>query len=100
VVGVVEGLELGPLHLRCFHRGAYAAGEEGLLPGLLPVEALDLARGEADERVAVAEGVVEEGEGVVLGEGGEPEGELGEVDGEGVLVDAVEAELGDLAARV
>ncbi len=56
------------------------------------------ASDEADEGVAVAEVVVEEGEGVVAGQRGEPERELGEIDGHPVLIDAVEAALGDEAA--
>jgi hypothetical protein len=71
--------------------GAYAA---------LPVKGADLLEVEADEGVAVAEGVVEEGEGFVFAEGEQPEGELGQLDGGGVLVDAVEAAFGDEALGV
>src|SRR5690606_966725 len=81
--------------------GVFEGAAEGLELGLLlPVEALDLVEVEADEGVAVAEGVVDEGEGEVFAEGDEREGELGELDGRRVLVDAVEAALGDEAASV
>ena len=63
----------------------------------LPVERLDLRPGEADQGVAVPQGVVQEGERVVLGQGGEPQRQLGEVHGHGVAVHAVEATLGDQA---
>ena len=53
---------------------------------------------EAEEGVAAAEVVVEEGEGGADGEAVEPEGDLGEFDGERVLVDAVDAALEDEAA--
>ena len=59
----------------------------------LPVERLDLAAGEADERVAVAERVVEERERVLAGERHQPQRHLRQVDGDGVAVDAVEAAL-------
>ena len=62
------------------------------------MKAAELPAREADEAVAGANGVVEEGEGMVAGEGGEPEGELGEVHGHRVAVHAVEAALGDEAA--
>ena len=64
------------------------------------MERLDLLERQADERVAVAEGVVEEGQGVVLGQGREPQGELRQVDGDLVAVDAVEAVAGDEPAGV
>jgi hypothetical protein len=49
----------------------------------------------------VAQGVVDEGEGLSLWPGSPARGRhAGEVDGEGVLVDAVEAALGDQAAGV
>ena len=54
----------------------------------------------ADEGVAVAEVVVEEGKGLGGGDGFEPEGELGEFDGDGVEVDAVEAVFDDFAFPV
>ncbi len=55
---------------------------------------------QADQRVAVAQGVVDKRKRMVLGQGLEPERELGQADGEGVAVDAVEAALGDEAAGV
>ena len=54
--------------------------------------------GDAEERVADLDGVVEEREGPLPGHGGEPERELGHLGGDGVLVDAVEAVVDDLAA--
>ena len=51
--------------------------------------------GDAEEGVAGLEGVVEERERALLLERGQPEGELGHLDGQGVLVDAVEAVVGD-----
>ena len=63
------------------------------------MEGLDLALREADQRVAVPQRVVDEREGVLFRQRGEPERDLGEVDGHGVAVDAVEATLGDEAAR-
>ena len=64
-----------------------------------PVERLDLPARQADERIAVPERVVDERQRVLLRQRGEPERDLGEVDGHGVAVDAVEAALGDEAAR-
>ena len=66
----------------------------------LPGEGADLLEAQADEGVAVPQGVVEEGEWAVAGQGEEPEAELGELDGRLVLVDAVEAALGDEAPGV
>ena len=63
------------------------------------MERLKLPAREADERIAVAQGVVDERQRLLPGQRGEPEGDLGEVDGHGVAVDAVEAALGDPAAR-
>ena len=54
---------------------------------------------QADERVAAAQVVVEEGEGRANGEAVEPEGDFGKLDGERVLVDAVDAALEDHAAN-
>ena len=51
--------------------------------------------GEAQQRVAGAQGVVEEGKGPVLLERDEPERELRHLYGQGVLVHAVEAAVGD-----
>ena len=53
---------------------------------------------QADERVAAAQVVVEEGEGRANGEAVQPEGDFGKLDGERVLVDAVDAALEDHAA--
>ena len=39
----------------------------------LPVECLDLMRGEADKRIAAAQRVIHEGERMIFGEGREPE---------------------------
>ena len=64
----------------------------------LPVERLDLRPGEADQGVAVPQGVVQEGERMVLRQGREPQRQLGEVHGHGVAIHAVEAALGDQAA--
>ena len=60
----------------------------------------DLAAGEADQGVAVAEGVVHEGERVVPRERAQPQRHLGEVHGHRVPIDSVQAPLGDEAARV
>ena len=60
----------------------------------------DLRGVEADEAVAGAQRVVEEGEWVLARQRREPERELGEVHGHRVLVDAVEAALRDEAAGV
>ena len=46
---------------------------------------------QADEGVAAAEGVVEEGERLVLGQGDQPEGQLAEFDGGFVTVDTAKA---------
>ena len=59
------------------------------------MERLDLARREADERVAVAQRVVEEREGVLTCQRDEPERELGQIDRHRVAVDAVQAALRD-----
>ena len=64
------------------------------------MQRLDLATGQAHQRVAVAEGVVYEGERMVARKGAEPERDLGKVDGHRVSVDAVEALLGDQAPGV
>ena len=53
-----------------------------------------LAFVDAEQRVAAAQGVVEEGEGPVLCERHQPERELRHLDGQRVLVHAVEAALG------
>ena len=53
---------------------------------------------QADERVAAAQVVIEEGEGRTNGEAVEPEGDFGELDCERVLVDTVDAALEDHAA--
>ena len=53
---------------------------------------------EAEEGVAAAEVVVEEGERGADGEAVEPEGDLGEFHGQGILVDAVDTALEDEAA--
>ena len=52
---------------------------------------------QADEGVAAAEGVVEEGERLVLGEGDQPEGQLAEFDGGLVTVDSAQAARRDAA---
>ena len=70
------------------------AGLEAFLAAL-PVEGLDLFQVEADQGVAVAQGMVEEGERLVLRQRGEPERELCQVDGDGVAIHAVEAVAGD-----
>ena len=57
-----------------------------------------LQRGDAQQRIAALEGVVEEGEGPVLLQRDEPERELGHLDGHGVDVHAVEAAVGHEAA--
>lgn len=54
--------------------------------------------GNAEQRVAGAQGVVEEGEGPILLERDQPERELGHLHGQGVLVHAVEAAVGHQAA--
>ena len=53
---------------------------------------------QADERVAAAQMVVEEGEGRADGEAVQPERDLGQFDGQRVLVDAVDAAFEDHAA--
>ena len=53
---------------------------------------------QADERVAAAQVVVEEGEGRADGEAVQPERDLGQFDGQRVLVDAVDAAFEDHAA--
>ncbi len=55
----------------------------------------ELLEVDAEQRVAAAQGVIEEGEGPVLVEGDEPERELGHLHGERVLVHAVEAAFAD-----
>ena len=50
---------------------------------------------EADQRVAAAQMVVEEGQGRADGEAVEPEGDLRQLDGQGILVDAVDTALED-----
>ena len=70
--------------------GRFDAGLEAL-PAALPVERPNLLQVKAHERVAVAEGMVEEGQRLVPCQGGEPQGELRQVDGDGIPVDAVEA---------
>ena len=72
-------------------RGGEEAGEALQLPG-------SVVDAQADEGVAAAQVVVEEGEGRADGEAVQPEGDLGELDGEGVLVDAVDAAFEDHAA--
>ena len=59
----------------------------------LPVECLDLAAGQADKRVAVAQGVVEERERVLARERHKPQRHLRQVDRDRVAVDAVKAAL-------
>ena len=80
---------------------------EGDVPGVRRREeagveraARDLIAAEADEGVAVAEGVVDERQRLIARGADEPEREAGEVDGERVPVDAVEATPGDEAAGV
>lgn len=63
------------------------------------MEGEELVGVDADEAVAAAQVVVEEGEGFVGVEGEEPEGEFGEFDGARIFVDAVEAALGDESPR-
>ena len=60
----------------------------------------EVVEGSADEGVAVAEVVVEEGEGLGGGDGFEPESEFGEFDGNGVEVDAIEAVFDDFSFPV
>ena len=57
-------------------------------------------RDQADQRIAAAQGVVEERERMVLGQRRQPERQLGQVHGHRVLVHAVQAPLGDEPAGV
>ena len=80
------------------HLLAHRDGLESLLGVLVagvPMERLDLALGESDQRIAVAERVVDERERVFLRQGGQPERYLGQIDRHRVAVDAVETALGD-----
>jgi hypothetical protein len=52
---------------------------------------------DADEGIAAADAVVEEGEGFAVAMGFEPEGDAAQFDGEGVFVDAVDAVGDDVA---
>ena len=73
--------------------------EAGLaVPARVEVRDAELLEvGDAEQRVAGAEGVVDERERAVLGERDQPQRELGHLDGHRVLVDAVQAALGDEA---
>ena len=64
------------------------------------MERFDLRPREADQRVAVAQRVIQEGERMILRQGDEPQRQLGEIHGDGVAVHTVEAPLSDLAAGV
>ena len=75
------------------------AGLEGLRVRE-PVEGFDLAAGEADQGVAVAESVVHEGERMVSRQRAQPERHLGKVHGHRVPVDSVQAPLCHKAAGV
>ena len=55
---------------------------------------------QADQRIAAADGVVEELERLVLGQRQQPQRQLGHLDGQRVLVHAVQAALGDQAAGI
>jgi hypothetical protein len=59
------------------------------------VEGVDLVTREADERIPVAQRMVEEGERVLACERGEPERHLREVDRDCIAIDAVQAALRD-----
>ncbi len=86
-------------------RGPYSIGdlflaEHHLLHARLPVKAADALLRQADQRIAVLQGVVEEGEGMVLRQRRQPQRQLAEVHRHRVLVHAVQAALGDQAASV
>ena len=67
------------------------APQDGRLLRRVPVERFKLPAREAGQRVAVAQGVVDEGEREVLRQRDEPERELGEVHRHRVAVHAVQA---------
>src|SRR5579863_5114594 len=72
-----------------------AFAKEVLLGISSPVKIADLAGGEADQRIAMAQCVVEEREGMLLGEGGQPQRELGQINSHVVPVHAIKTALGD-----
>src|SRR5690606_10308884 len=91
-----------PLALGLLDRASHEVVSEGAGRARtgVPVDRGDLPAREADQGIAVADAVVEEGELVVAGKGREPQRQLAELRGHGVLVDAVEAALGDLPLSV
>ena len=63
-----------------------------------PVKIADLAGGETDQRIAVAQCVIEEREGMLLGKRRQPQRKLRQINGHLVLVHAIETALGYDAA--
>ena len=101
IVGVGERADLRALLLGVGESGGETLRQfQHALARLRPVEVNDLIARESDERVAVAQGVIEERERMVLRQRRQPERELCQVDGKLVTVDSVEARLRDAPPRV
>ena len=123
VAGEADGVQaiVGAGQLLLFEQeGDVIAGFDDLLPGARgcldaflnlvlaedaarrgqPMEVGDLPACQADQRIAGPQGMVQEREGMVPGQGSEPKRQFRQVHGQRVLVDAVEAALGDQAAGV
>ena len=63
-----------------------------------PMESNDLIAGQANQRVAATQGVVEKRKRVIFCQGCQPQAELGEIDRHRVLVHTIQAALRDEAA--
>lgn len=82
------------------HVGTHDGAEQIALRLVAPVQRLHLRTREADQAIAGAQRMVEEGELVIARQRRKPKREPGEVGRHGVAVHAVEAALGDEAAGV
>ena len=84
--------------MRCIPWVAASAPAMALLANNPPIRcrsAVASRHPEADERIAAAQMMVEEGQGRADGEAVEPEGYLRQLDGQRILVDAVDTALED-----